>query len=132
MALLKFRAVVVLPLPFKWSGGPSKGEGGGSRSNTATYRFKDERSSPSNMSKDSKDVRVAVAALLKMREVVLLKVRLEALGEGGGSRSNTPTCRFQDERSSPLIRLKMRDESGSPSNSRRGSGSMRGSAQFDM
>ena len=24
-------------------------------------------------------------------EVVLLKVRLEALGEGGGSRSNTPT-----------------------------------------
>ena len=77
MALLKFRAVVVLPLPFKWSGGPSKGEGGGSRSNTATYRFKDERSSP-------------------------------------------------------LICLKMRDESGSPSNSRRGSGSMRGSAQFDM
>ena len=68
-----------------------------------------------------------------MREVVLLKVRLEALGEGGGSRSNTPTCRFQDERSSPLICLKMRDdESGSPSNSRRGSGSMRGSAQFDM
>ena len=55
-----------------------------------------------------------------MREVVLLKVRLEALGEGGGSRSNTPTCRFQDERSSPLICLKMRDESGSPSNSRRG------------
>ena len=48
MALLKFRAVVVLPLPFKWSSGPSKGEGGGSRSNTATYRFKDERSSPSN------------------------------------------------------------------------------------
>ena len=47
VALLKFRAVVVLPLPFKWSGGPSKGEGGGSRSNTATYRFKDERSSPS-------------------------------------------------------------------------------------
>ena len=47
-----------------------------------------------------------------MREVVLLKVRLEALGEGGGSRSNTPTCRFQDERSSPLICLKMRDESG--------------------
>ena len=43
-----------------------------------------------------------------MREVVLLKVRLEALGEGGGSRSNTPTCRFQDERSSPLICLKMR------------------------
>ena len=33
-----------------------------------------------------------------MREVVLIKVRLEALGEGGGSRSNTPTCRFQDER----------------------------------
>ena len=69
-----------------------------------------------------------------MREVVLLKVRLEALGEGGGSRSNTPTCRFQDERSSPIICLKMRDESGSPStcpsNSRRGS--MRGSAQFDM
>ena len=97
------------------------------RSNTSTYRFKDERSSPSNMSKD-----VRVAALLKMREVVLLKVRLEALGEGGGSRSNTPTCRFQDERSSPLICLKMRDESGSPSNSRRGSGSMRGSAQFDM
>ena len=78
-------------------------------------------------------MRVAVgAALLKMREVVLLKVRLEALGEGGGSRSNTPTCRFQDERSSPIICLKMRDESGSPSNSRRGSGSMRGSAQFDM
>ena len=78
-------------------------------------------------------MRVAVgAALLKMREVVLLKVRLEALGEGGGSRSNTPTCIFQDERSSPLICLKMRDESGSPSNSRRGSGSMRGSAQFDM
>ena len=129
MALLKCRAVVVLPLPFKWSGGPSKGEGGGSRSNTATYRFKDERSSPSNILK----MRVAVgAALLKMREVVLLKVRLEALGEGGGSRSNTPTCRFQDERSSPLICLKMRDESGSPSNSRRGSGSMRGSAQFDM
>ena len=76
-------------------------------------------------------MRVAVgAALLKMREVVLLKVRLEALGEGGGSRSNTPTCRFQDERSSPLICLKMRDESGSPPNSRRGS--MRGSAQFDM
>ena len=76
-------------------------------------------------------MRVAVgAALLKMREVVLLKVRLEALGEGGGSRSNTPTCRFQDERSSPLICLKIRDESGSPSNSRRGS--MRGSAQFDM
>ena len=49
MALLKFRAVVVLPLPFKWSSGPSKGEGGGSRSNTATYRFKDERSSPSNI-----------------------------------------------------------------------------------
>ena len=49
VALLKFRAVVVLPLPFKWSGGPSKGEGGGSRSNTATYRFKDERSSPSNI-----------------------------------------------------------------------------------
>ena len=48
MALLKFRAVVVLPLPFKWSSGPSKGEGGGYRSNTATYRFKDERSSPSN------------------------------------------------------------------------------------
>ena len=44
-----------------------------------------------------------------MREVVLLKVRLEALGEGGGSRSNTPTCRFQDERSSPLICLKMRE-----------------------
>ena len=76
-------------------------------------------------------MRVAVgAALLKMREVVLLKVRLEALGGGGGSRSNTPMCRFQDERSSPLICLKMRDESGSPSNSRRGS--MRGSAQFDM
>ena len=74
MALLKFRAVVVLPLPFKWSGGPSKGEGGGSRSNTATYRFKDERSSPSNMSKD-----VRVAALLKMREVVLLKVRVVVL-----------------------------------------------------
>ena len=49
VALLKFRAVVVLPLPFKWSSGPSKGEGGGSRSNTATYRFKDERSSPSNI-----------------------------------------------------------------------------------
>ena len=49
MALLKFRAVVVLPLPFKWSSGPSKGEGGGSRSNTATYRFKDERSSPSKL-----------------------------------------------------------------------------------
>ena len=41
------------------------------------------------------------AALLKMREVVLLKVRLEALGEGGGSRSNTATYRFKDERSSP-------------------------------
>ena len=74
MALLKFRAVVVLPLPFKWSGGPSKGEGGGCRSNTSTYRFKDERSSPSNMSKD-----VRVAALLKMREVVLLKVRVVVL-----------------------------------------------------
>ena len=49
VALLKFRAVVVLPLPFKWSSGPSKGEGGGSRSNTATYRFKDERSSPSKL-----------------------------------------------------------------------------------
>jgi len=58
VALLKFRAVVVLPLPFKWSGGPSKGEGGGSRSNTATYRFKDERSSPSNILK----MRVAVGA----------------------------------------------------------------------
>ena len=58
-----------------------------------------------------------------MREVVLLKVRLEALGEGGGSRSNTPTCRFQDERSSPLICLKMRDESGSPSKDERGSSS---------
>ena len=133
MALLKFRAVVVLPLPFKWSSGPSKGEGGGSRSNTATYRFKDERSSPSNICLNVLKMRVAVgAALLKMREVVLLKVILEALGEGCGSRSNTPTCRFQDERSSPLICLKMRDESGSPSNSRRGSGSMRGSAQFDM
>ena len=92
MALLKFRAVVVLPLPFKWSGGPSKGEGGGSRSNTATYRFKDERSSPSNICLNVLKTRVAVgAALLKMREVVLLKVRLEALGEGGGRRTNTPT-----------------------------------------
>ena len=109
MALLKFRAVVVLPLPFKWSGGPSKGEGGGNRSNTATYRFKDERSSPSNnICLNVLKMRVAVgAALLKMREVVLLKVRLEALGEGGGSRSNTPTCRFQDERSSPLICLSL-------------------------
>ena len=34
-------------------------------------------------------LRAAVgAALLKMREVVLLKVILEALGEGCGSRSN--------------------------------------------
>ena len=78
VALLKFRAVVVVPLPLKWTGGPSKGEGGGSRSNTSTYRFKDERSSPSNMpSNMSKDVRVA--ALLKMREVVLLKVRVVVL-----------------------------------------------------
>ena len=61
MALLKFRAVVVLPLPFKWSGGPSKGEGGGSRSNTATYRFKDERSSPSNICLNVLKMRVAVA-----------------------------------------------------------------------
>ena len=60
MALLKFRAVVVLPLPFKWSGGPSKGEGGGSRSNTATYRFKDERSSPSNICLNVLKMRVAV------------------------------------------------------------------------
>ena len=43
VALLKFRVVLVLHLPFKWSSGPYKGEGGGSRSNTATYRFKDER-----------------------------------------------------------------------------------------
>ena len=61
-----------------------------------------------------------------MREVVLLKVRLEALGEGGGSRSNTATYRFKDERSSPsnicLNVLKMRvavgaaqDERGSSS-----------------
>ena len=64
VALLKFRAVVVLPLPFKWSGGPSKGEGGGSRSNTATYRFKDERSrsSPSNICLNVLKMRVAVGA----------------------------------------------------------------------
>ena len=62
MALLKFRAAVVLPLPFKWSGGPSKGEGGGSRSNTATYRFKDERSSPSNICLNALKMRVAVGA----------------------------------------------------------------------
>ena len=61
MALLKFRAVVVLPLPFKWSGGPSKGEGGGSRSNTATYRFKDERSSPSNICLNALKMRVAAS-----------------------------------------------------------------------
>ena len=79
VALLKFRAAVVLPLPFKWSGGPSKGEGGGSRSNTATYRCKDERSGPSNICLNVLKMRVAVAALLKMREVVLLKVRVVAL-----------------------------------------------------
>ena len=79
VALLKFRVVLVLPLPFKWSSGPSKGEGGGSRSNTATYRFKDERSSPSNICLNVLKMRVAVAALLKMREVVLLKVRVVAL-----------------------------------------------------
>ena len=62
VALLKFRAVVVLPLPFKWSGGPSKGEGGGSRSNTATYRFKDERSSPSNICLNVLKMRVAVGS----------------------------------------------------------------------
>ena len=62
MALLKFRAAVVLPLPFKWSGGPSKGESGGSRSNTATYRFKDERSSPSNIWLNVLKMRVAVGA----------------------------------------------------------------------
>ena len=79
VALLKFRVVLVLPLPFKWSSGPYKGEGGGSRSNTATYRFKDERSSPSNICLNVLKMRVAVAALLKMREVVLLKVRVVAL-----------------------------------------------------
>ena len=42
------------------------GEGGGSRSNTATYRFKDERSSPSNICLNVLKTRVAVgAALLK-------------------------------------------------------------------
>ena len=41
MALLKFRAVVVLPLPFKWSGGPSKGEGGGCRSVVLIHRLTD-------------------------------------------------------------------------------------------
>ena len=81
VALLKFRVVLVLPLPFKWSSGPYKGEGGGSRSNTATYRFKDERSSPSNICLNVLKMRVAVAvaALLKIREVVLLKVRVVAL-----------------------------------------------------
>ena len=41
MALLKFRAVVVLHLPFKWSGGPSKGEGGGCRSVVLIHRLTD-------------------------------------------------------------------------------------------
>jgi len=67
VALLKFRAVVVLPLPFKWSGGPSKGEGGGSRSNTATYRFKDERSSPSNICLNVLKMRVLSEAALRRR-----------------------------------------------------------------
>ena len=62
MALLKFRAVVVLPLPFKWPSGPSKGEGGGCRSNTSTYRFKDKRSSPSNICLNVLKMRVAVGA----------------------------------------------------------------------
>ena len=81
MALLKFRAVVVLPLPFKWSGGPSKGEGGGCRSVVLIHRLTDLKTreaalliEASNMSKD-----VRVAALLKMREVVLLKVGVVVL-----------------------------------------------------
>ena len=41
VALLKFRAVVVLPLPLKWSGGPSKGEGGGCRSVVLIHRLTD-------------------------------------------------------------------------------------------
>ena len=79
MALLKFRAVVVLPLPFKWSSGPSKGEGGGCRSVVLIHRLTDlkTREAALLICLLSKDVRVA--ALLKMREVVLLKVRVVVL-----------------------------------------------------